>query len=357
VGGASSRGRDREAGHAGSGIRRTGPGRRGALPALSGRVPHRAGGPRGLPGARQRWRAVAARALEPIEKKPFYHFHPGARVYSLGPYGCNLHCAYCQNWRLSQRGSEGEPLPPEAAVAAALAARARDPRVVGLAFTYTEPLVWFEYVRDVAALARPHGLRVVLKTAGYVSPEPLGEALAWVDALNVDVKAFREAFYRSVCGGGLAPVRRAVEAAVRAGRHVEVTTLVVPGRNDDPGEMEELAAWLGGMDARIPLHLPRFYPNWRLGGRPPGEEVLGALRQVARRHLMYVYVGGTWRAEDATTRCPACGAALIRRDGLRARAVGLERGACAACGRPADLVGAVADCGDPLPSPSGGGGT
>lgn len=282
---------------------------------------------------------VAAAAVEPIEKKPLYHFHPGSFVYSLGAHGCNLHCAYCQNWKISQRTATGPRVSPRAAVRAAQAAREADGRLIGLAFTYTEPIVWFEYVRDAAALAHAAGLSVVLKTAGFVNPEPLQRLLEWADALNIDVKAFREEFYRSVCGGGLEPVRRTVEAAVRAGRHVEVSALVVPGRNDEPSEMDELASWLAGLDPRIPLHLPRFYPNWRLDGQPAGEDALEALRRVASRHLPYVYVGGTWQAGHTATLCPGCGQSLVQRDGFRVRATGLSGRCCSGCGRPADFAG------------------
>ncbi len=280
---------------------------------------------------------IAATAVEPVEKKPLYHFHPGARLLSLGAFGCNLHCAFCQNWYLSQREpGGGEELAPEAAVERALTAG-----VFGIAFTFTEPIVWFEYVRDTARLAQSAGLKVVLKAAGFINREPLEELLTWVDALNVDVKAFREDFYRQVCGGSLAPVLHTVEAAVQAGRHVEVTTLLVPGLNDDPGELEELAAWLAGLDRNAPLHLPRFYPNWRLGGAPAGDDQLEAARRLAQRHLSYVYVGGTWSPEHTTTRCPRCQAALIRRNGFAVQNVGLVGGVCAVCGRPADVVGSV----------------
>jgi pyruvate formate lyase activating enzyme len=284
---------------------------------------------------------VAAQAVDPVEKKPLYHFRPGGLLLSLGPPGCNLHCAFCQNWQISQvAGAEEARLGPEEAVARALELRRADPRVIGLAFTYTDPVIWYEYVLDAARLCRAAGLAVVLKTNGYINPEPLRAWLPWLDALNVDVKAFDDAFYRRVCQGRLQPVLATVEAAVAAGKHVEVTHLPVPGENDDPEQLEALATWLAGISPELPLHLLRYFPNYRLGGAPTPLPALEAMRQRARRHLRHVYIGGTWRAEHASTVCPGCGAVLIRREGFRVRAERLRAdGCCAACGRPAPLVG------------------
>jgi pyruvate formate lyase activating enzyme len=284
---------------------------------------------------------VAAASLDPIEKKPLYHFHPGSLVYSLGSPGCNLHCRYCQNWRYSQAQEPADPLSPSEAVERALAARRRDPGVVGLCYTYTDPIIWFEYVLDTARLARQVGLVNVLKTNGYVNPEPLAELLEVADALNVDVKAFSEPFYRQVCGAGLAPVLRTVEAAVRAGRHVEVTALLVPGRNDSPAEVDALAGWLAALGESIPLHLARFFPNYRMEGAPTSVASLESARDTARRHLRHVYITGAWGADHGATRCPGCGETVIRRDGFRVRLDRVEGGRCACCGADLGLVGAV----------------
>jgi pyruvate formate lyase activating enzyme len=285
---------------------------------------------------------VAASACDPVEKKPLYHFHPGALLLSLGPPGCNLHCDFCQNWQISQVGEAGSRMSPRAAVAEALRLRARDPRVIGLAFTYTDPVVWFEYVLDTARLCRAAGLAVVLKTNGYINPEPLGEWLPWVDALNVDVKAFDDGFYRRVCQGSLQPVLATVEAAVAAGKHVEVSHLPVPGANDGPEELEALCGWLAGVSRDVPLHILRYFPNYQRGGRPTPLADLEAMRARARAHLRHVYVGGTFRPEHMSTRCAGCGAELVRRDGFRVSAPGLDAaGRCARCGEPAPIAGPV----------------
>lgn len=285
---------------------------------------------------------VAASACDPVEKKPLFHFHPGALLFSLGPPGCNLHCGFCQNWQISQTDLGSETYSPEAAVRRAEALRAADPRVVGMAFTYTDPVVWFEYVADCARLCRAAGLAVVLKTNGYINPEPLRDWLPWVDALNVDVKAFRDSFYRRVCQGGLAPVLATVEAAVAAGKHVEISHLPVPGENDDPAEFEALCTWLGGVSPEVPLHLLRYFPNYRMGGAPTPVAALETMRAQAQRHLRHVYIGGTWSAEHAETRCAGCHTVLIRRQGFRVRAEGLDGGGrCRSCGLAAPFVGAL----------------
>ncbi len=283
---------------------------------------------------------VAASACDPVEKKPLYHFHPGALLLSLGPPGCNLHCGFCQNWQISQVGEAEDRLSPEAAVAEAERLRAQDPRVIGLAFTYTDPVIWFEYVMDTARLARAAGLAVVLKTNGYINPEPLAEWLPWVDALNVDIKAFSDGFYRRVCQGALQPVLDTVAAAVAAGRHVEVSHLPVPGENDGPGELEALCAWLGGVSPDVPLHLLRYFPNYRMGGQPTPVADLEAMRERAKAHLRHVYISGTFRPEHASTRCGSCGAELIRREGFRVTWPGLDEAVrCTGCGDPAPIAG------------------
>jgi pyruvate formate lyase activating enzyme len=276
---------------------------------------------------------VSAYGYDPIEKKPLYHFLPGSVIFSLGTVGCNLACAFCQNWQISQADAQTEYLAP--ADAARLGAGSSCGRCsVGVAYTYSEPLVWWEYVFDVARLVRERGLVNVLVTNGYVEEEPLRALLPLIDALNIDLKAFRDGFYREVCHGSLEPVKRTIEIAHQAGAHVELTTLVVPGRNDDPAEMEELARWIGALDRGIPLHLSRYFPGYRM--REPGPTptaVLVRLREVAGRHLDYVYVGNAFEAAAYDTFCPTCGAAVIRREGYAVNLAGLEGPRCRNCGR------------------------
>lgn len=278
---------------------------------------------------------VSSSGYDPIEKKPLYHFRPGSTIFSLGTVGCNLGCAFCQNWEISQVDAPTRCLSPAAAVELGGRETWGGERSIGIAYTYSEPLVWWEYVYDTATLARAAGLANVLVTNGFVESQPLAELLPLVDAMNIDVKAFTDGFYRSVCGGRLEPVLRTVEAAHRAGVHVEVTTLLVPGLNDSPQEVAGIAGWLAGLDRAIPLHLSRYFPNYRMT-EPPATPLasMQAAYAIAREHLDFVYLGNIAGHVGTDTVCPACGAVVIRRDGFRADTAGLSGPVCARCGRP-----------------------
>jgi pyruvate formate lyase activating enzyme len=201
---------------------------------------------------------VSSIALDPIEKKPLYRFHPGKTILSVGTFGCNFKCDYCQNWSISQRTAGTTELMPEKL--ADLAVKYKDMGNIGVAYTYNEPSIWYEYVYETAILVKEKGLSNVLVTNGYINDEPLEKLLPYIDAMNIDVKAFTEDFYKKYCNGSLDSVKKTVERAVR-NCHVEITTLVIPGLNDDPGQIEEIAEWLSGMSRDIVLHLTRFFPN------------------------------------------------------------------------------------------------
>ncbi len=241
------------------------------------------------------WGIASSLALDPVEKKPFARWHPGSRILSVGGFGCNLSCRFCQNHRISQVGpEEGEGftfLPPEALVDAARATKAEGN--VGIAFTYNEPLVAWEYVRDTARAARnDSGLAIALVTNGYVNPEPLAELLPLVDAMNIDLKAFTEGFYRDVCGGSLAPVLETIRAGVASGAHVELTTLVIPGLNDDPDEIARLASWVASASPDIVLHLNRHHPDYLMREiEPIARDRLLELRDIAARSVADVRCG------------------------------------------------------------------
>jgi pyruvate formate lyase activating enzyme len=234
---------------------------------------------------------VTALALDPIEKKPLNRFYPGSHILSVGSFGCNLRCPFCQNSDISMRGAADastQYIGPEALVARAESLRGHNN--VGIAYTYNEPLIGYEYVMDCARLAREKGLKNVAVTNGYIRPEPLAALLPYIDAMNIDVKAFTESFY-AMAGGSLAPVKEAVRMA--AGQcHLEVTTLVIPGKNDTPEEMDALSAWLASIDAEIPLHVSRFFPRYHMTDVPPTPvETIHRLAGVARGRLKHVYTG------------------------------------------------------------------
>lgn len=244
------------------------------------------------------WGIISSLALDPVEKKPFARFHSGSNILSAGSYGCNLSCLFCQNHGISQRGanpfSHGDDpairvVEPKALVAEAIALR--NEGNIGIAFTYNEPLVGYEFVLDTALLAKEAGLKTALVTNGFVNPEPLERLLPFIDAMNIDVKAFTETYYHEICGGFLEPVLATVAyAASRC--HVELTTLVLPGENSSLEEIDELARWVASVDSRIALHLNRHHPDYLMPSPPPiGREALYQLAAEARKHLAHVFVG------------------------------------------------------------------
>jgi pyruvate formate lyase activating enzyme len=230
-------------------------------------------------------------ALDPIEKKPLYHFHPGSKILSVGSYGCNLNCPFCQNCDISMVGGgeiETAEITCEELVNKALELRNRGN--IGIAYTYNEPLIGYEFVRDNSVLAKEKELKNVVVTNGYICEEPLKELLPFIDAFNIDLKGFTQEYYHKL-RGDLATVKRSIEvAAVEC--HVEVTTLIVPGENDSEEEMEALSAWLAGVSPDIPLHISRFFPRWHMQDRnaTPVKQVY-RLAEIARRSLNYVHEG------------------------------------------------------------------
>lgn len=234
---------------------------------------------------------ITSAALDPIEKKPLARFFPGSFILSVGSYGCNFRCGFCQNSSISMCGpsdSETQYCSPQqlCTLAAAQVPRGN----IGVAYTYNEPLVGYEFVRDTSRLIHDAGLKNVVVTNGYINEGPLQELLPLIDAMNIDLKAFSERFYRDI-GGGLDPVKRSIELS-SARCHVEVTTLIVPGRNDSDEEMGALSSWLASVSPDIPLHITRFFPRYKMSdGAPTDVDHLLHLVDIARRHLTYVYAG------------------------------------------------------------------
>ena len=282
---------------------------------------------------------VTSYGVDPMEKKPLYHFHPGSTIFSLGTMGCNLRCGFCQNWQIAHRDAPTVYFSPAQAVAAALHynREGSGSSCVGIAYTYSEPFMWYEYVLDTSRLAREAGLVNVLITNGYVNEEPLLELLPFIDALNIDVKAFTDRFYRETCLGKLEPVLRTVELA-HTRCHVELTTLLVTGLNDEPEEIKGLVDWVAGLDPDIPLHISRYFPNYQLDLPPTPLASLSRARDIARDKLAYVYIGNAPQLNSATTRCPQCGEVVINRSGYRVELGGLEQEKCKACGHPIKVV-------------------
>jgi pyruvate formate lyase activating enzyme len=231
---------------------------------------------------------ASALALDPIEKKPLCRFHPGKRILSLGSYGCNFRCPFCQNSEISIEYDMGGARAISPEQLAALAKKTVSEGNIGVAYTYNEPLIGFEFVYDCAVLIRKAGLRNILVTNGYIRREPLEALLPYTDAMNIDLKGFTEDFYRKL-GGGLAAVRETIELARRR-CHVEITALVIPGENED--DIIELASYLASLSPDIPLHLSRFFPRYRYADRQQApRETMYRLGEAAKKHLKYVYLG------------------------------------------------------------------
>lgn len=232
---------------------------------------------------------VTSLALDPIEKKPLKRFFPGKQVFSLGTFGCNFACSFCQNWQIAhQKEVATHFLAPEEAVAKAKEFLPLGN--VGIAYTYSEPLMWFEYVLETAKLAKEAGLKNVLVTNGYLNPQPLKELLPFLDAVNLDIKAFTQEFYEKLCQGRLAPVLHSAKL-LASNCHLEVTTLLIPQQNDSPEEIAELAQWIAQLDRQIPLHLTRYFPNYKLQTSATARETMLRAKKVAEEYLDYVYLG------------------------------------------------------------------
>jgi pyruvate formate lyase activating enzyme len=278
--------------------------------------------------------APAAVQVDPIEKKPLFHFLPGTTVLSLGSTGCDLACSFCQNWDLSRSHHEPAPtrrLEPEDVVALAL-----EHGCPSIAFTYNEPTIWAEYVVDVCAVARERGLATVMVTNGYVTPEAFPDVYGRIAAANVDLKALSDGFYRRQALARLAPVLETLRRLRdETGAWVEITNLVIPTLNDGPGEVRRLADWvLGHLGPDVPVHFTAFHPDFRLRDLPPTPtSTLRAARHIAREAgLHYVYEGNVL-GEGAHTSCASCGRLLVRRSWHQVLENRLEDGRCPGCGQ------------------------
>jgi pyruvate formate lyase activating enzyme len=275
---------------------------------------------------------AAAAHVDPIEKKPFYHFLPGSRAYSISTIGCNFRCVFCQNWQISQTskrdGDEfgGRELMPERVVLEALANEC-----LSISYTYTEPTIFFEYARDTALLAKKEGLANNFVTNGYMTRETLDMTRPWLDAANVDLKGFTEDFYRKKCGASLAPVLDSIARMRDLGIWVEVTTLLIPGENDSPEELGGIARFIAKTDKDMPWHISRFHPDYKLTDRGPTPvETLRTAKGIGvGEGVRYVYLGNV--SEGGDTNCHECGKLLIKRGYFAPEEIHLADGRCPSC--------------------------
>ncbi len=299
-------------------------------------------GKRGFCGVRENRRGklfafnyalVSSANVDPIEKKPLFHFYPGSRVFSLGTVGCNFRCLHCQNYSISQvviddSIKELNEIPPDRAIEMAVETNCR-----GIAWTYNEPAIWFEYTYDSARLAKARDLYTVYVTNGYMTSEALEMISPFLDAMNIDVKGFTQGFYTKLCKTKLKPVLETVVRAHKLGIHVELTYLVIPTHNDSPEEISKFIDWVAGVDSDIPVHFSRFHPDYRLTSVPATpSKTLGDAWSLAKKKLRYVYIGNVPGHEGENTVCPSCNSLLVERVGYRTRILGLTGNQCEKCG-------------------------
>ena len=283
---------------------------------------------------------VISHHIDPIEKKPLYHFYPGSRAFSIGVPGCNLSCHWCQNWQISQLETQYDSAPDEVISPAEIVAAAERGACRSIAYTYTEPTIFFEYSDDISRLAQQHNISNVYVSNGYMSAALVELVAPFLDGINVDVKAFRDATYRRYTGGRLQPVLDNLKRLAAHGIWIEVTTLVIPGMNDDPQELQDIASFIATELGRdTPWHISRFYPNYKMtdiAATPP--ETLHRAAEIGRAAgLHYVYLGNL--GEEAVTRCPGCHDVLIRRHRFGVENRISASGCCPTCGEEIAGVG------------------
>lgn len=285
------------------------------------------------------YNTVSSEAVDPIEKKPLYHFLPGTLSYSLGTIGCNFRCMHCQNWNISQVTLEEaytKEITPQEAIK-----RAQATGCESIAWTYNEPAIWHEYTYDSAVLAKNAGLKTIYVTNGYITKEALRRIAPYLDAFRVDIKSFSEDFYRKICGAQLAPVLESTKLAKELGMHIETITLVIPTKNDSPEEITQIARWVhDNIGEDTPMHFTRFHPMYRMDDLyPTPVETLEMAYDIARKEGMrFVYLGNVMGHRYENTYCPKCNALLIDRAGFRVSAIKIKDGKCPRCGEGIAII-------------------
>lgn len=255
---------------------------------------------------------ISAINLDPIEKKPLYHYKPGSLILSVGSVGCNFSCGFCQNFKISQTGETFFTtfIPPEELINIALKYKGKGN--IGIAFTYNEPSIFYEYIYDAIALLKDD-IDIILVSNGYINEAPLKSIIKHVKAINFDLKSFNDDFYKKVCHGHLEPVLKSIEIACN-NTHVEITTLIIPGLNDSEEEIDKLAFWISKLNPNIPLHLTRYFPTYKFKIEATPIETLIKLQSIAKKHLNFVYLGNVLLSSD--TICPNCNKTIIKRNGF-----------------------------------------
>ena len=267
---------------------------------------------------------VSSYAYDPIEKKPLYHFYPGSKIFSIGTFGCNLECGFCQNWEIAH----SNPVTVEISDGDILKL-AKSNSSIGVSYTYNEPSIWYEYILNMSKKVKGKGLKNVYITNGYIEREPLKRLLPYIDAMNVDLKSIDDDFYKGLCKGSLSPVLETIKLAEEK-TLIEVTTLLIEGKNDSIEKIREISKWLSSIDKNIPLHLTRYHPAFKMDVPSTSYDSLLNAKDEAIKYLNYVYIGNVWGA-DANTYCPECNIKLVERN-YNIEIIGIEDNKCTNCG-------------------------
>lgn len=266
----------------------------------------------------QNYGLISALAFDPIEKKPLYHFYPGSKILSVGSYGCNLKCNFCQNWEISQACSQRDIKNLSSnrySIEQIISSAKKQDRNIGIAFTYNEPTVGFEYVLDVASEAKKEGLKTVMVTNGFINQEPLELLLEKIDALNIDLKAFTDSFYSEMTGACITPVKQSIQTIYKRNRHLEITYLVIPNKNDNVENFKEMIEWISTeLDENVVLHLSRYFPRYKQMQPATSDQTLAEFFKLAKEKLNFVYVGNASKLNLSDTQCSFCNTVIVKRN-------------------------------------------
>jgi pyruvate formate lyase activating enzyme len=277
---------------------------------------------------------VTGMGFDPIEKKPLYHFHPGENILSVGSMGCNMKCFFCQNWEISQVSQHDMPEKATHSVDDIVSLASNRSDNVGVAYTYNEPVIYYEFMKDLAREIQDRGMKNVMVTNGFINPSPLEELIPLMDAFSIDLKGFTDEFYRKHTRSSLEPIKDALLQIGQSNAFLEITNLVIPSLNDQIGHFEEMLQWISeNLGRKTVLHISRYYPGYKSTIEPTSVSKLKEFYTLATQHLDYVYLGNVMLEDGSNTYCDQCGQLLVRRNGYYTRLPGLDKsGKCTSCG-------------------------
>jgi len=284
----------------------------------------------------ENYERISSVSIDPIEKKPLYHFHPGKDILSIGSVGCNLKCKFCQNYQISQTDVNQYPFLKSYTSDEIVKSALKHPSNIGIAYTYNEPIIWYEYVIETAKLAQENGLKNVLVSNGFINPAPLDELIKVFDAFSIDLKGFTEEFYHDFTDSKLEPVKKALIKLAKSGKHLEITNLVITGINDDEMIFNEMIDWIvEHCGKNTVLHISRYFPMFKIDHLPTSQSKLESLFTIAKEKLNFVYLGNIKTENGQNTHCPQCNQLLISRSGYDVQIENMNKfGNCEKCDHP-----------------------